>query len=586
MTEIHPYILQFLLLIFLAIESFIVILTLKEKLSFKLNVLKKINFFILSVSFLGCLLAYLSSDVRYIHVFQNSHPHQAWYMKIASIWSHHETSFYFWFCVFYFSNYLLNIKNKSLFHIYSFLLMLFIVFEANPFAISLHKLEQGSAKGLNPLLYDLNMVWHPPLLYLGQALTFRIFSKSISNSAISKHDILAPFFILMTAIATGALWAFTQLGWGGFWFWDPVETLSILPWFLLLLIMHITHENLHHRPYIYQLPFLSMIFSAALIRSGIINSVHSFSHNQSCFWFMLGMFLGTSALILVSYFKSFHEQNKPIQLWGPIYVVLGTIVLLLFSVLHDVITLNSLNEIFYHKALTPIWIFANLYLTYYFFKRRWLQLGIKFKLLIFISLFILGLSLNYFFFHHLKNLYAFLALSSVINILIHLCELRKKFVFSLSHIGFACILLGLSLHSQSPAELLVNLKHGEHQQLGAYTFLLSSNKVAQSPFLDKRILEIQVSVGEKKVILRPQELFFHSSKLKRYQADYKIIGFDVIMIPHFDTIPDTPLLVKLEFAHKYGLLWIWFGFSIMSFAIIFQMMRNLKLFANCAFKQI
>lgn len=581
MVELHPYFLQFLLLGFGLCETILIVLSLtkNKELVFQ-NRASKFSFFILFVSLIGCINAYLVTDVRYVHIFQNSHSDQAWYMKIASIWSHHETSFFFWFCIFYFSNYKADSRISLFRHVYSLIFSLFIIFDSNPFAISQGNLLVQNAKGLNPLLYDMNMVWHPPLLYLGQALTFRLFLKSLIQPLVYKKDLLLSLIVLTVAIATGSLWAFTQLGWGGFWFWDPVEILSVLPWFILVLILHLPENYICSRPYICQLPFFSTIFSIAIIRSGLIRSVHSFSKNISCFWFMSGLFLGTFLIVGMTYVKYQKDKKEGIAAIGPVVIFLLTLIVLLFSVLHNLFSYNELKEVFFHKILTPIWSVANGYFIYQSLKKisrdanPMVQIGI-------IVLLVLISALFYFLiFIHLSYLYAVLGVTSFLNILLHLISIKKNIASSIAHIGLSILLLGLSLHSYSKPEELIHLKLGETVKFGDLYLKWIRDDWNKSQFVDHHSLSVEIRSNSKSVTLKPQELFFHSSQQKRYQADYTRMADCIVMIISFsyDSISNS---IDVNIALKHGVIWVVVGgaFVFLSLCLVI-LRRNGKYFLN------
>lgn len=575
MMKIHPYFLQFFLLLFLLTEGICMLFLLRKKRDIYHHLLvSKISFVVLLCAILGCVYVYLLSDVRYIHVFQNSHMDQRWYMKIASIWSHHETSLFFWFCTFYFSNYYSKSDSSFLKHVYNFLFMVFIVFESNPFAISQSVLIQENAIGLNPLLYDLHMVWHPPLLYLGQVLTFPLFLKSLDKEKIDKNTVFLPIFVLTIAIATGSLWAFTQLGWGGFWFWDPVETLSIFPWFLLLIIVHLPSQYLQNRAYIYQIPFLSVIFSAWLIRSGIISSVHSFAESNTTFWFMAALFLGTLCIYAVTCLRvrKLHKIffNIPLKYQLALFIFISTLAILLFGILHGLWTNDGLNEKFYHQLLTPLWILGIVFLLYISFCTFYKKQN-KTKKLIYLSLLLAGTTALYV--AHFKGLdlvYGVLGATSACAGLLQLLMLKNKTFSRIAHAGISAILVGLCLHSNSMTEKSTNLVFNQKKQVNQYEFLWNKNTFETSKFVNKHQLSILIKDRNKNVSLYPYKLYFHTAKQQRCQADYKRLGMDILMIADVEVNKGKDQELVIKFYHKSGIIWIVIGVI----AIILSIMLN------------
>lgn len=451
--------------------------------------------------------------------------------------------------------------------------MIFMVFESNPFAISPSALVQESAVGLNPLLYDLHMVWHPPLLYLGQVLTFPLFLKSLSARKIEKNTVFLPLFVLTMAIATGSLWAFTQLGWGGFWFWDPVETLSVLPWFLLLIIVHLPRQYLENRTEIYQLPFLSVIFSAWLIRSGTISSVHSFAESYATFWFMGSLFLGTFCIYILTYFRRSRKNlfNISFKYQLAIFVFASTVAILLFGIFQGLWTANGLKETFYHQLLAPLWILGSGFLLYMSFISLYRQQN-KFNTMIFLTILLLEILLLYFiYFKDLDLIYGILGVTSACNGLLQLLMIRNKTLSRIAHAGLSSLLLGLSFHSNSLNEQSISLTLNQKEKVNEYDFLWNKIIFEKSKFVDTRHMFIQMCYKDKRVTLNPQQLFFHTSNQQRYHADYKRVGMGVVMITEFkfDKQNDQKIVIKIH--HKYGLLWIVLGIFFILLSVILRL---------------
>lgn len=209
----------------------------------------------------------LLSDFSLALSFELSHSFQPFLYKLSSFWSNNEGSFFLWSFLLIFINYFsgflrykidFNLINKfvvivsiKLQALLTILTMILLLFSSNPFLILRFLAYEGCE--LNPVLQDFNLVIHPPLVYIGYILFIPVFS-GMSSLVFCKNDhkshviseILnfVKFFNLLgclfltVGILLGSRWAYYELGWGGFWYWDAVENISLLPWFLSVSFLH------------------------------------------------------------------------------------------------------------------------------------------------------------------------------------------------------------------------------------------------------------------------------------------------------------------------------------------------------------
>ena len=221
----------------------------QEKLSVLIFTFTLLSFFCLAYSF-------IVSDFSLNVVVNNSNTQLPIIYKITGVWGNHEGSILLWLLVMTFFGFLFsiqNIKNKDLkiktLYVQNtliFLIGLFIVLTSNPFERSFPPEIEGS--DLNPLLQDPGLIIHPPLLYLGYVGFSIVYSISLAVLLfkIKKDDfvnvlrpwVFASWTFLTLGIGLGSWWAYYELGWGGFWFWDPVENASLLPWLTASALLH------------------------------------------------------------------------------------------------------------------------------------------------------------------------------------------------------------------------------------------------------------------------------------------------------------------------------------------------------------
>ena len=349
------------------------------------------------ISFFLLMYSHVVSDFSVLNVFQNSHTTKPLLYKVSGTWGNHEGSMLLWILVLTIFNYfifkLYNEKNsifisKTL-ETQAFIttgFILFTVLTSNPFEII--SPTQADGLGFNPILQDPALAIHPPLLYIGYVGFSAAFSISIAtlalenNEKIPWHSYMKPFVVaawtfLTIGIAFGAVWAYYELGWGGWWFWDPVENASFMPWLLGTALLHslITVEKKKSlQSWVLLLSILAFLLSVVgtfLVRSGILTSVHTFALDPSRGIYILAFtaILGGYSLILFglkskkylnnSYFSFFSKEgsiliNNILMVVVCSSVFLGTI----YPLLVEAFTNNkiSVGEPYYNTTVVPIMI--------------------------------------------------------------------------------------------------------------------------------------------------------------------------------------------------------------------------------------
>ncbi len=284
-----------------------------------------LQFGLIGISFLSLTWAFISSDFSLALVTNNSHTLKPLLYKVSGVWGNHEGSMLLWVLVLSFFGFLLvvlqrqiPIRFKALVLVFQSAITLaflaFILFTSNPFT----RLEFPPFNGydLNPLLQDPGLAFHPPLLYLGYVGLSISFSFGLAgmvhgniNSAwanwVRPWTLLSWMFLTM-GIALGSWWAYYELGWGGWWFWDPVENASFMPWLITTALIHSTlvlekREQLAKWTVLLSiLAFTLSLIGTFLVRSGIITSVHSFATDPTRGIFILAiMFLFSGGAFLL-----------------------------------------------------------------------------------------------------------------------------------------------------------------------------------------------------------------------------------------------------------------------------------------------
>ncbi len=294
-------------------------------------------FFSTFVSFFSLMYLHVVNDFSLLNVFKNSHSTKPLLYRISGVWGNHEGSMLLWLLVLTSVNYWIyklynnnniNFVSKTL-QIQAFVITgfsLFILLTSNPFEIMKNVYSDGL--GFNPILQDPALAIHPPLLYFGYVGLSAAFSFSIATmhqknkNEIHWYKYMKPFVIaawsfLTVGIAFGSVWAYYELGWGGWWFWDPVENAALMPWLLATALLH-SLVSVERKKILQNwvlllsiLSFLLSVIGTFLVRSGILTSVHTFALDPERGIYILGfvLILGVYSLSLFA-LKSSNFYNK------------------------------------------------------------------------------------------------------------------------------------------------------------------------------------------------------------------------------------------------------------------------------------
>ena len=274
------------------------------------------------LSFAALTQAYVQSDFSVVNVWENSHSLKPMLYKVTGVWGNHEGSMLLWVLILTFFGALVAAFGRNLPEtlranvlavqgLIGSAFLLFVLLTSNPFA----RLSPAPIEGrdLNPVLQDVGLAIHPPLLYLGYVGFSVCFSFAVAALIDGRIDAawarwvrpwtLVAWVFLTGGIAVGSYWAYYELGWGGFWFWDPVENASFMPWLAGTALLHsaIVMEK-RSALKIWTLLLSILTFSLSLlgtflVRSGVLTSVHAFASDPTRGVFILGilmLFIGGS----------------------------------------------------------------------------------------------------------------------------------------------------------------------------------------------------------------------------------------------------------------------------------------------------
>ena len=509
--------------LFFAISQFIV--SRKNK-NLKFISLSVIGLLISSlISFFLLMYSHVVSDFSVLNVFQNSHTTKPLLYKISGVWGNHEGSMLLWILVLTLFNYfifkLFNKKNsvfilKTL-EIQAFItigFILFTVLTSNPFERMIP--AQANGLGFNPILQDPALAIHPPLLYIGYvgfsaAFSISVATLSLNNSEkIPWYNYMKPFVatawtFLTIGIALGAVWAYYELGWGGWWFWDPVENASFMPWLLGTALLHsliIVEKRKSLQAWVLLLSILAFLLSVVgtfLVRSGILTSVHTFALDPSRGIYILIFIalIGGYSLILFglkskryfdnNYFTFFSKEgsilvNNILMVVVCATVFLGTIYPLLVEAFTN--SKISVGEPYYNSTVIPIMIPAILVMGI----GPMLGWGKEDKSKVFKKIFpsILITAVMTILIFLIYQSYSVIGIVGIVlsfwiisNNLIMLIKKNKKYSISMiiAHLGVGLLILGITGSSVWQEEKITRMKIDEKTKIEKYTIVF--NKIEE-----------------------------------------------------------------------------------------------------------
>ncbi len=589
-----------------------------KNLDSKIFSLLSIQSLMILISFASLIYAFIISDFSNETVYNNSHTAKPLFYKISGTWGNHEGSLILWLLVLSIFLFIFFIKSNNQSNNYRVLtvlfqeiiifgFLLFILFTSNPFKNLFPIPIEGT--GLNPILQDPALAIHPPVLYLGYVGTSIIFSSSLAaivcgivNNNWAKHIkkwIIISWIFLTIGILLGSVWAYYELGWGGFWFWDPVENVSLMPWFCLTALLH-TIIVLEKRNLFQSWTVILCITTFALsmsgtflVRSGILNSVHTFANDPSrgifilCFLFFL-IFL--SIIIFFIYQKNISKNlNKSflisketailINNWFMMFflsvVLIGTVYPIFLEVINGLKI--SIGPPFYQKLIVPFlipfflfmalapklkWIRDNVY-------RINIQQFIQLIISIIISYFlIIKFGISYVFAIPLFGLGFFLFFLTIKDFFSKDSSLSQK----LSHFGFSLFIISILLNGVLAKEYSSNMKVGDEREYMNKTIKFENIKVVQESNYKSIVGEFKILDDRSNLSMKPEIRIYDQPRTLTSEADIiSTIYSDNFLV--FNILKDDGYY-NVRYQHKPLMIWIWLSVILISFGGILSYFKR------------
>jgi cytochrome c-type biogenesis protein CcmF len=584
------------------------------------------QFVLVAISFAALVSCYVTSDFSVATVFENSHSTMPLIYKFTSVWGNHEGSMLLWVLILAVFGALVaafggNIPatlKATVLSVQSWIAAAFYVFilaTSNPFL----RLSPAPFEGrdLNPILQDFGLAVHPPMLYLGYVGFSISFSFAIAALIEGRIDAawarwvrpwtLIAWICLTLGIAMGSYWAYYTLGWGGWWYWDPVENASFMPWLAGTALLHSAlvmekREALKIWTILLSiLTFSLSLIGTFLVRSGVLTSVHAFASDP-----MRGIFILVILVLFIGGGLSLYAWRAPLLKQGGLFAPIsreGALVLnnlflttacatvfvgTLYPLALEALTgaKISVGAPFFNATFGPL--FVPLLVAVPFgpllaWKRGDLR-GVTQRLAAAFVLALVGIAAvcvaegRPVIAAFGIGLATFVIAGAITDIVERTGLWRAPFPTTLrraiglprsawgaafAHIGLGVTLLGVVGETQWGAEQIVSLRQGDKVSLRHYDFTFDGTSTRNGP--NYRELAVKFTVrrnGEPIGVMEPSKRTFPAREMSTTEAALMTRGFSQIYASLGEVTPDGAIAVRLY--HKPLVLLIWFGCVVMA----------------------
>ena len=579
----------------------------------------------LITSFLLFVYLAIIDDFSMAYIASHSNSNLPIFYKVSSIWSAHEGSLFLWVLIIsLWGLFFLIFRNHSTTTFYPQTIgiislvvacfLLFLLFISSPFE---RILPFGVPDGadINPILQDPALAIHPPMLYFGYigfVIPFAFVTAFLISGRFEKFPIaeiksfiLSSWIFLTIGIALGSWWAYYELGWGGYWFWDPVENVALMPWLAGTALLHTVYVSSRSKNLIAWTIFLSILaftlslFGAFIVRSGIIDSVHSFANDPTRGLYLLGMsaFLITGPIMLfvknlskilsVNKVKDFSKEffigaNNIFFITAVFIIFLGISYPLILEAFSD--SRVSVGSPFYNKVFAPLTFITSLFLvfsTYSIWSRDIPLIGIlKSSTVIFALTTLSSIAIIYFlssyewwliggiFFGNLILIrYIVLIIDSVIS---------KKYFnqgSAIAHIGFALLIISISLNAALSSERTFSMSVGDEVKFNENTIEFDKISLQKSSNFESLSADFIFSNGEDTFELYPEKRKYFVRGEITTESDISIKPTKDVYITIGEQQSNGKWIVNVQ--ENYFVRLIWISAIIMSLGAVLVIRRKI-----------
>jgi cytochrome c-type biogenesis protein CcmF len=584
---------------------------------FAVNLISRIysrGFLLLISSFMIYVWLAANDNFNVLYIAQHSNTNLPLFYKISSIWSAHEGSMFLWIVFlglwgavynsFVSNSQPLKAKSIGIISIIAVGFLLFLLLTSNPFETIL-PIAPFNGADINPVLQDPALAIHPPILYLGYVGFVIAFSHAIAflitgDSSIKWENLVRSWSVvswvfLTIGISLGSWWAYYELGWGGYWFWDPVENVALMPWLAATAFIHslrVSSKSSLLRIWTILLSiivFSLSLFGAFIVRSGIIDSVHSFANDPERGLYLLGFtgFLIITSMILFSFRLPILSSNKTIAalskesfisinniIFGTLIfsTMLGILYPLIYEFLYE--QKISVGAPFYNAIYIPTTILACLFL-FFSIDSKW-QRGFKKSFLVtpmFISV-ILSIASTFATYYLLLITDLWILISIFTGSLIifrYLIVVKDYFLnnkysnpFSIiAHLGLGILVISIALNSELSTERALNIKMNESDMYRDYKITFDDLRlIKRSNYDSVRASFLLTGPDGKNIELSPEKRKYFARGQVTTETAIHLTPLKDIYMTIGDQLDDGSWIVNIQF--NYFIRWIWFSAIMMA----------------------
>lgn len=571
------------------------------------------QFFFVGLSYLFLTFCFLQDDFSVVYVMSNSSISLPWFYKVCAVWGGHEGSMLLWVSILSFWTILVAFLSSGLdremhtrvLAVLGWLgigFILFLLSTSNPFLRQFQVLNtQG--RDLNPLLQDPGFLFHPPMLYMGYvgfsvAFAFAVAALwagkvEASWSKWTRPWTLAAWCCLTAGITLGSWWAYRELGWGGWWFWDPVENASFMPWLVGTALLHslaVTEQRQQFKAWTMLLAiaaFSLSLIGTFLVRSGVLTSVHAFAVDPQRGLYILGFLLfviGGSLLLFLFRAQTLHSGTNPSPfsresalLLNNVFLVVIMLTVLMgtvYPLLIESLGLGKLsvgapyfNSVFV-PLMVPMLLLMGIGIHLKWNKDNWRVVLKKFKgtatLSVLFPLVLLMMTNEF-------DASAFMGLCLAFWVIFSTAQaihkrVKERGLFGvgqaywgmiLAHLGVAVTVIGIAISTAYGVQDDVQMGLGKKADLRGYSIEFMNQEPLSGPNYKGTRAEFKITYNGNTRAIYPEKRLYTVGQMAMTESAIDVTPFRDIYVALGEPLTENSWSVRLYY--KPLIRWIWFG---------------------------
>ncbi|HHF4970478.1 TPA: heme lyase CcmF/NrfE family subunit [Haemophilus influenzae] len=574
----------------------------------------------LSIAFAALFYLFAVNDFSVQYIVNNSNTTLPIYYRLSAVWGSHEGSLLLWIWLLAVWSFAVALLSKHLpleavarvlgiMGIISVGFVLFVLFTSNPFTRTFPDFPVDG-KELNPMLQDVGLIFHPPLLYMGYVGFSVAFAFAIASLMTGKLDsawarwsrpwTLAAWVFLTLGIVLGSWWAYYELGWGGWWFWDPVENSSFMPWLAGTALIHslsVTEKRGSFKAWTVLLAILAFslcLLGTFLVRSGILVSVHAFASDPTRGLYILAylvVVIGGSLALYAYKGSQIRSRDNAERYSRESMLLLNNILLMtalcvvflgtLLPLVHKQLGLGSISigapffDQMFLIIMTPFALLLGIGPLVKWRRDQFSAIRTPVVISVFVML-IAGFALPYFLQDKITVSSVLGSMMTVIIVLLVLYELQQRathresfFVgvrklsrshwgMMLAHLGVAMTVWGIAFSQNFSVERDVRMKVGENAQIGRYDFKFIGVTDENGPNYIGGKAQIDISKdGQPEASLFAEKRFYTVSRMSMTEAAIAGGLTRDLYVALGEKLEDNSWALRLYY--KPFIRWIWIG---------------------------